>query len=316
MREKTHTKNISYPSCDSKQKASEASLTSYIHKPCEKSLLDFLTTPLGYHVLGARSRGEESLQNPHTTQLLCHSEGFMPEESLLDLLTTLLVCHSEGGQSPTEESLNESLVTHRDSSPSTRVQNDNESNPQDKITSQGKLVCHHEPPIKGKESLLKTLKGTTSDSLRDSSVVSTPARADKLSYPQGKLFCHSELSQESEESLLSTKDSLNESLESPQRFFGAEAQRHDNESNPQDKITLQRKLACHSERSEESLKESLVAHRDSSAFTKPQNDKLTAFTRNPKSNASALLRHNNLTKSLVNQIAFLHSIPNFLEVRI
>ncbi|WP_147288778.1 hypothetical protein [Helicobacter marmotae] len=42
-------------------------------------------------VLGAQSGGEESLQNPHTTQLLCHSER-------------------------SEESLNESLVAKRDSS--------------------------------------------------------------------------------------------------------------------------------------------------------------------------------------------------------
>uniref|UniRef100_UPI00131518E4 hypothetical protein n=1 Tax=Helicobacter marmotae TaxID=152490 RepID=UPI00131518E4 len=94
--------------------------------------------------------------------------------------------------------------------------------------------------------------------------------------------------------------------------------KHDNESNPQDKITLQGKLVCHSEgarsateesllstknslkeslenlpychseRSEEFTNESLVAHRDSSAFTKPQNDKLTAFTKNPNSNSSLL----------------------------
>ncbi|WP_158655422.1 hypothetical protein [Helicobacter marmotae] len=40
--------------------------------------------------------------------------------------------------------------------------------------------------------------------------------------------------------------------------------RHDNKSNPQDKITLQRKLVCHSKHCEESLPESLVAKRDSS----------------------------------------------------
>ncbi|WP_158655460.1 hypothetical protein, partial [Helicobacter marmotae] len=35
------------------------------------------------------------------------------------------VCHSEGGRSPTEESLNESLVAKRDSSAFTKPQNDN-----------------------------------------------------------------------------------------------------------------------------------------------------------------------------------------------
>ncbi|WP_199770711.1 SH3 domain-containing protein, partial [Helicobacter marmotae] len=73
-------------------------------------------------------------------------------------------------------------------------------------------------------------------------------------YPQGKLFCHSEGGRSpTEESLLSTKDSLKESpanplvchseggrspteeslpesLESPQRFFGAEAPQNDNSS--------------------------------------------------------------------------------------
>ncbi|WP_147288701.1 hypothetical protein [Helicobacter marmotae] len=54
---------------------------------------------------------------------------------------------------------------------------------------------------------------------------------------------------------------------------------NDKLSYPQGKPThnkhLKRKLVCHSERSEESLKESLVAKRDSSAFAKPQNDKIT-----------------------------------------
>ncbi|WP_170128393.1 hypothetical protein [Helicobacter marmotae] len=42
------------------------------------------------------------------------------------------------------------------------------------------------------------------------------------------------------------------------------------------------------ERSEESLNESLVANRDSSVVSLPQNDKLTAFTKNPNSNSSPL----------------------------
>ncbi|RDU59761.1 Eco57I restriction-modification methylase domain-containing protein [Helicobacter marmotae] len=138
--------------------------------------------------------------------------------------------------------------------------------------------CHSEPPIKGEESLLKTPKGTTSDSDRDSSVVSLPQN-DKLGYPQGKpthnkhlqwkLFCHSEPPLGGEESPLSTKDSSTESLE--------------------------RQLLCHSEGgrspTEESLKESLVAKRDSSVVSTPaRHDKLTTFTRSPSSNSSTLTR--------------------------
>ncbi|RDU58942.1 RNB domain-containing ribonuclease [Helicobacter marmotae] len=79
-------------------------------------------------------------------------------------------------------------------------------------------------------------------------------------------YCHSEGARSAtEESPLSTKDFLKESLErqlvchsehceeslsnlleSPQRFFGAEAPQNDNKSDPQDKITLQGKLVCHS----------------------------------------------------------------------
>ncbi|WP_147288739.1 hypothetical protein [Helicobacter marmotae] len=40
------------------------------------------------------------------------------------------------------------------------------------------------------------------------------------------------------------------------------------------------------ERSEESLPESLAAKRDSSLDSQAQNDKLTTFTKNPKSNDS------------------------------
>ncbi|RDU59266.1 hypothetical protein CQA63_07415 [Helicobacter marmotae] len=59
-----------------------------------------------------------------------------------------------------EESLKESLVAKRDSSPLAGVQNDNESNPQDKITSQGKLVCHSE----GGQSPTEESLWATSDS--------------------------------------------------------------------------------------------------------------------------------------------------------
>ncbi|RDU58872.1 hypothetical protein CQA63_08935, partial [Helicobacter marmotae] len=93
---------------------------------------------------------KEKRESP-ATPLVCHSEGFMPEESLLsakDSLTETLerqpfrhskhceellhkatrqsqsYCHSEGAQGATEESLNESLVAHRDSSPVSQAQND------------------------------------------------------------------------------------------------------------------------------------------------------------------------------------------------
>ncbi|RDU60961.1 hypothetical protein CQA63_00160 [Helicobacter marmotae] len=88
------------------------------------------------------------------------------------------------------------------------------------------LVCHSKPPIKGEELLLKTPKGTTSDSDRASAFAKP--QNDKLGYPQGK---------------------------------------------PTHNKHLQRKLVCHSEgarsATEESLKESLVAKRDSSVVTLP-----------------------------------------------
>ncbi|WP_147288698.1 hypothetical protein [Helicobacter marmotae] len=56
-----------------------------------------------------------------------------------------------------------------------QAQNDNKSNPQDKITLQRKLVCHSEGArsateeslSSARDSLSKTPKGTTSDSSRD-----------------------------------------------------------------------------------------------------------------------------------------------------
>ncbi|RDU59209.1 hypothetical protein [Helicobacter marmotae] len=104
--------------------------------------------------------------------------------------------------------------------------------------------------------------------------------------PEILQVCHSEGARSA------TEESLSNLLESPQRFFGAEAPQNDNKSNPQDKTTLQGKLLCHSERSEESLKESLVAKRDSSLDSQAQNDKLTTFTRNPKSNDSQKAKSN------------------------
>ncbi|WP_147288781.1 hypothetical protein [Helicobacter marmotae] len=52
------------------------------------------------------------------------------------------------------------------------------------------------------------------------------------------------------------------------------------------KATRQSQSYCHSERSEESLKESLVAKRDSSVVSLPQNDNGIKSTSIPKSNAS------------------------------
>ncbi|WP_104700710.1 hypothetical protein [Helicobacter marmotae] len=148
------------------------------------------------------------------------------------------------------------------------------------------LLCHSEPLgeeslLSTKDSLSKTPKGTTSDSDRDSSPLAG-VQNDNLREP-----------------LIYKRDS---SLDS-------QAQ-NDNKSDPQDKITLQGKLVCHSEHygeslrkatreslsychsegaqgaTEESLKESLVAKRDSSLDSQAQNDKPTTFTKIPKSNDS------------------------------
>ncbi|WP_158655491.1 hypothetical protein [Helicobacter marmotae] len=72
-------------------------------------------------------------------------------------------CHSEGGQSPTEESLKESLVAKRDSSVVSLPQNDKLSYPQ------GKLFCHSKHC---EESLL-----STKDSLNESLVVKSNSSA-------------------------------------------------------------------------------------------------------------------------------------------
>ncbi|WP_104699922.1 glycosyltransferase [Helicobacter marmotae] len=169
---------------------------------------------------------ESSLESPKTP-LVYHSEHC--EETQPELLATPLLCHHERSEESLPESLvakrdssvvslpqndkittftrnpksNASQKTHRDSSPLAGVQNDNESNPQDKITLQRKLVCHselsqeseesllstkdslkeslenlplchHEPSIKGEELLSKTPKSTTSDSDRDSSGFTSP----------------------------------------------------------------------------------------------------------------------------------------------
>ncbi|WP_158655537.1 hypothetical protein, partial [Helicobacter marmotae] len=115
---------------------------------------------------------------------------------------------------------------------------------------------------------------------------------------QSQSYCHSERSEESlKESLVAKRDSSVVSL--PQNDNGIKSTsipksnasqkahsnssplagvQNDNESNPQDKITLQGKLVCHSEgaqgATEESLPESLVASRDSSLDSQAQNDNL------------------------------------------
>ncbi|WP_104699608.1 Eco57I restriction-modification methylase domain-containing protein [Helicobacter marmotae] len=63
---------------------------------------------------------------------------------------------------------------------------------------------------------------------------------------------------------------------------------------------------CHSEPplgGEESLNESLVTHRDSSVVSLPQNDKLTAFTKNPNSNSSPARGEELLFGFLVNAVS-------------
>ncbi|RDU58873.1 hypothetical protein [Helicobacter marmotae] len=100
-------------------------------------------------------------------------------------------CHSEGGQSPTEES----PLSTKDSLTETLER---------------QLLCHSE---RSEESLPESLVAK-----RDSSPLAG-VQNDKLGYPQRKLVCHSEPLGE---------ESLNESLESPQRFFGAEAPQNNN----------------------------------------------------------------------------------------
>ncbi|RDU60744.1 Eco57I restriction-modification methylase domain-containing protein [Helicobacter marmotae] len=234
-------------------------------------------------VLGAQSGGEESLQNPHTTQLLCHSER-------------------------SEESLSESLVTHRDSSVVSLPQNDNKSNPQGKITLQGKLVCHS-----------KHCAETSPES------------------PVTPLVCHSEGFMP-EESLLSTRDSLTESLERQPLCHSKHCEEllsktpksttsdSCRDSSPlagvqNDKLGYpQRKLVCHSEGgqspTEESLYESLVAHRDSSPAMQAQNDNGIESVSNPNSNSSTLPRDENIshTSELEAQIdALVYTLYNLTQ---
>ncbi|RDU59859.1 hypothetical protein CQA63_05445 [Helicobacter marmotae] len=87
------------------------------------------------------------------TPLLCHSEP-LGEESLLSTKDSLsktpkgTTSDSDRDSSPLagvqNDNLREPLIYKRDSSLDSQAQNDNKSDPQDKITLQGKLVCHSE----------------------------------------------------------------------------------------------------------------------------------------------------------------------------
>ncbi|WP_199770722.1 acyltransferase, partial [Helicobacter marmotae] len=111
----------------------ESQLLSHF-KHCKESLSDLLATPLACHVFSLGSKAEELLLSAKDFSkeslenlLSCHHEPFLEgEESLLDLLENPLVCHSERS----EESLQESLVAKRDSSPLAGVQNDKLCYPQ------------------------------------------------------------------------------------------------------------------------------------------------------------------------------------------
>uniref|UniRef100_UPI00131586C7 hypothetical protein n=1 Tax=Helicobacter marmotae TaxID=152490 RepID=UPI00131586C7 len=114
-----------------------------------------------------------------------------------------------------------------------------------KATRQSQSYCHSEPSLEGEESLPEPLVAH-----RDSSVVSLPQNDKIIAFARNP-----------------------NSNSSP--LAGVQ---NDNKSNPQDKITLQGKLVCHSEgaqgATEESLPESLVASRDSSLDSQAQNDNL------------------------------------------
>ncbi|RDU59045.1 hypothetical protein CQA63_08240 [Helicobacter marmotae] len=222
-----------------------------------------------------------------------------------------LLRHSERS----EESLKESLVAKRDSSAFTKPQNDNKS--QTSFSSEiyshcDKIKSHEVPPLKA-SSGWGIYKGEGATSQFKPLPLIEKEKRELLANP---LVCHSELSQESEESLLSTKNSLKESLENlplchhEPPIRGEEllsktpkstTSDSDRDSSPamqaqNDKLCYpQGKLLRHSERSEESLKESLVAKRDSSLDSQAQNDKVIAFTSNSSSNSSLRTRYGKLT---------------------
>ncbi|WP_158655496.1 hypothetical protein, partial [Helicobacter marmotae] len=92
--------------------------------------------------MSALERSEESFHKAtRQSQSSCHSEGGQSptEESLFDTPEILQVCHSEpplGG----EESLNESLVAHRDSSVvTTPARHDNKS----QTSFSSEIYSHH-----------------------------------------------------------------------------------------------------------------------------------------------------------------------------
>ncbi|WP_147288712.1 hypothetical protein [Helicobacter marmotae] len=119
-------------------------------------------------------------------------------------------------------------------------------------------------PILGEaeELLLVSPKSTTSDSHRDSSPVSQ-AQNDKISNLQDKIT-------------LQRKSTHNKFNHSQRKLtWHHEGKRSGSEESFKESPAIQ--SSCHSERSEESLSESLVAYRDSSPATQVQNDKITTF---------------------------------------
>ncbi|WP_170128367.1 hypothetical protein [Helicobacter marmotae] len=103
----------------------------------------------------ATRKGNPHIINTCKGNLLCHSKHC--EETSPESLTTPLFCHSEGGRSPTEESLPELLVAHRDSSLRRGyAQNDNES----QMSPSSEIYSHHRIKLnRTKCHLLKRRRG-------------------------------------------------------------------------------------------------------------------------------------------------------------
>ncbi|RDU60460.1 hypothetical protein CQA63_02600 [Helicobacter marmotae] len=210
------------------------------------------------------------------------------EESLKESPVTPLFCHSEGARSATEESLSNLLESPQRFFGAEAPQNDNKSNPQDKITLQRKLVCHSEERRSLTEELLLSTKDSLNESLeRQLLCHSKHCEETPPESPVTPLFCHSEGGRSP------TEESLKESLETQKEIL------HPLAGVQNDKIiSLAGSQVCHSKHCEESLPESLVAKRDSSLDSQAQNDKLTTFTRNPKSNDSQKARRDSSVVSL------------------
>ncbi|WP_158655495.1 hypothetical protein, partial [Helicobacter marmotae] len=217
---------------------------------------------------------------------------------------SLSYCHSEGAQGATEESLKESLVAKRDSSLDSQAQNDKPT------------------------TFTKIPKSNDSQKAHRDSSPLAGVQNDKIISLAGSQVCHSEGGRSpTEESLLSTKDSLTKSLErrllchskssiKGEELFLKTPKSTTSDSNrdsspsarvqndklcyPQKKFSqddnvacMRGKLFCHSERSEESLKESLVTHRDSSPLAGVQNDNSGRVSSNSKRDSSAFANSRN-----------------------